>query len=82
MSTERKVALAAWAVLAKSFPLEPDEVSGVPCELQLALGDICTTVGLRSRKQHNNQRRNDGNPRTVDIRKKLRPAKRKVKVTK
>jgi hypothetical protein len=76
LSPEGQVALAAWAVLVKSFPLEPGEVAGVPCGLNRALGDICTTVGLRTRRRHNNQRRHDYPG--IDVCKKLRPAKRKV----
>ena len=76
LSPDGQVALAAWAVLLISEPPRELELAGLPCGLTRALGDICKTVGLRGRSQHNNQRRHDVNPR--NIRKKLRPAKRKA----
>jgi hypothetical protein len=53
LSPDGQVALAAWAVLTKSVPLEAGELTGFPCGFNRAVGDICKTVGLRSRKARN-----------------------------
>lgn len=75
--------LAAWAVLTKSLIDDLDEVISFPGSIRL-LGDTCRVAGMRSRKQHNNMRRNDlGDARSIRRKKftpvkNRRPAKRKV----
>lgn len=87
LTHDGQVALAAWALLLKSEPPEELEAAGVPRGINRALGDICVTVGLRSRrKQHNNQRRADVNPGSIRKLKftpgnqRRRPTKRKATV--
>lgn len=85
-----RVALAAWAVLAKSFASDADELveflSEFPTEYVPAAGDICKAAGMRQRRMHNNMRRTDVTPQSIRNKKftpgnqRRRPAKRKATV--
>jgi len=59
LSHDGQVALAAWAVLLAAEPLVEGEVIGLPPIYNRAVGAIASTVGLRTRKRHNNTRRYD-----------------------
>lgn len=60
LSHAGQVALAAWAVLLKSeLPQDGERIHVPPRRYGRAAGDIAVTVGLRSRKRHNNSRPND-----------------------